>query len=269
MISKKKAAKKPTSTKQAKKPVKSTAKRSHKKKSPVTKGSLPMNEIQNPTQSNTVEALLADIAAKLTELVQIESYLANKVLETNKTINVLATPVQQTASALASVPAVATPTQQTAPTVSSRPGAGTVGGLVWDYCDGLTRQLGKTPTKEELLGAIKQYSPTCNGQPVNELTASTQYSKWRTAAGLPRLPRGFGANKSATVPTPTAPTIGAPTPIAQPTPSAAPAQTAMALPLPTPIQQPIPTAAIPSIIAPTAAPATTTVSLPPWLRPQG
>jgi len=218
--------------------------------------------IMTPEQQNSIEAKLNSIDAKLGELVQIETYLANKALEASKPAPLAPAP------ALAAQPAAA-PTAPAAPAAPaappSRPGNGTVGALVWDYCDGLNKQLGRAPTKEELLAAIKQYSPTLNGAPVNELTAATQYSKWRSSQGLPKLPRGFGAQRQAAapatpaaVPTPSAPTIGA-----QPAP-------APVAPAPQPVQLPIPAAAVPSVIAPTALPtaaATPQVSnLPPWLR---
>jgi hypothetical protein len=273
MISKKKAAKKPAPAKQAKKPAKPTTKKSHKKspKKPVTKGSKPMTENQPTTapQISAVEALLMSIATKLDELVAIESYCAKKIAEKYEA-PVQPAPVAAVAAEPASVASIAAapaPAQTAAPSVpASRPGAGTVGGMVWDYCDGLTQQLGHAPTKDELIAAIKAYSPNHNGQPVNELTASTQYSKWRAAQGLPRLPRGFGANRPAAAPAPApaaaAPAVAPVVPPALPFPAplpVAPVQTAMALPLPAPL----PAAAVPSVINPTAAPAP---SLPPWLR---
>lgn len=216
--------------------------------------------VQAPV-STTVENLLTDIAAKLGELVQIETYLANKVASTPAPVVNVAAPA---CAAPAAVPAPsaavapAAPAQPSAP--PSRPGEGTIGGLVWQYCDQLSAHLGRAPSKDELLQAIKQYSPTFNNAPVNELTAATQYSKWRAANNLPRLPRGFGANKPAQqpAPAPSAPTIGAP--VTQPAPVApAPAPVA---PAPAPAPLPIPAASVPSVIAPTAQPAP---SLPPWM----
>ena len=281
MISKKKAAKKPQPAKRTSKPTQQAPKRSPKKKSNSSKGSKPMTELNQSTtasQTSVVETLLADIASKLGELVAIETYLANKVAEAPKQIATAAAPiatpvaassvVAAPAQSIPAVPAPAQPSQPTAP--PSRPGSGTIGGLVWDYCDGLSKQLNRAPTKEELLAAIKQYSPTFNGQPVNELTAATQYSKWRAAQGLPRLPRGFGANRPA-APVPSAPTGSAPAPQAAPVTSAqapAPMQTAMVLPLSAPVAPtpaPIPAAAVPSVIDPTTVPA---VAIPPWLRAQ-
>jgi hypothetical protein len=255
----------------AKKPVKQTAKKAAPKKSankPRTRKVL--KTMQDAPTKSTVESLLESIAATLKELVAIETYCATKIAEKYETPAVpapaVAPAVAVAAPVLASVPAVPAPAQTAAPSApATRPGPGTVGGLVWEYCDGLNTSLGRAPTKDELIAAIKAYSPTLNGQPVNELTASTQYSKWRGAQGLPRLPRGFGANKPAVVPAPTAPTIGAPAvqpaPVAAPPinmPQVQPAQMAVS-------QQPLPmpAASVPSVIAPQAVPAT---SLPPWLR---
>lgn len=222
---------------------------------------------------STIENLLADIAAKLGELVAIETYLAKKASETISVLPAAPVPAQNVPAQPAPSPNFPAPVAAApaAPATPSRPGAGTIGGLVWDYCDGLNKQLGRAPTKDELIAALKQYMPTFNGQPVNELTAATQYSKWRASQGLPKLPRGFGAQRQAAapaaqpaapaaVPAPSAPTIGAP--------ATQPAQTAMALPMiapaPAPAQPaPIPAASVPSVINPTAAPAP---SIPPWLR---
>jgi|PlaIllAssembly_1097288.scaffolds.fasta_scaffold103133_1 hypothetical protein len=244
---------------------------------PDTKGSS-MTEAHAANTTSAIEQLLADISAKLTELVQIETYLANRALDTSKpTPAAVAAPNAAAPSAVSPVAPAATPP----PATPSRPGAGTIGGLVYDYCDGLNQQLGRAPTKDELLQAIRQYSPTVNGQPVNELTVATQYSKWRGSQGLPKLPRGFAAGKQnasakapqstpPSIPTPSAPTIGAqpgslpPTaqPGAQVPPFAMPAAVAPAAP---PAVSPIPAAAVPSVIAPTAVPA---ASIPPWLRSQ-
>jgi hypothetical protein len=242
MISKKKA-KKPTPAKQA-------AKKSSKK-STRTKGSKTMNEVTMQS-GPSVESLLVDVVKLLGELVQIETYLANKVTAAPQPAPISApVAVPTCAAALApSIAAAPAPAQTAEPAAPpTRPGAGTVGGLVWDACDGLSTQLGRAPTKDEVLAAIKQYSPVVKGQPVNELTASTQYSKWRASQGLPRLPRGFGAQKPATTPA-VQPAAPIPT-MAQMTAPPVPAPSAMALPLPAPLPLP-------------AAP-----SLPPWLRAQG
>lgn len=298
-LRKTKAAKKPKPAKQARKPAKPAKKKSSKNRlrmvkettfgtQPSKEGIKPMTENAPVTapQISTVEQLLASIEAKLSELVAIETYLANKVASTPQPAPV-ADVVVHAPPSVAATPAPAqqpaTPAQSSAP--PSRPGAGTVGGMVWDFCDKLSTHLGKAPTKEELLAAIKQYSPTFNGQIVNESTAATQYSKWRSATGLPRLARGFGAHKPAaqaaapaSVPTPSAPTIGAPVPpsappaavqfpnmpTSAPTQQPAPAATpAFVPPVAPPAQLPIPAASVPSVIAPTATPAPT---LPPWLR---
>jgi hypothetical protein len=267
---------KTTKAKQAaKKPAKPAAKKAATKKpanKPRTR-KVPTTMQDAPTKS-TVESLLESIAATLKELVAIETYCATKIAEKYETPAVpapaVAPAVAVAAPVLASVPAVPAPAQTAAPSApATRPGSGTVGGLVWEYCDGLNTSLGRAPTKDELIAAIKAYSPTLNGQPVNELTASTQYSKWRGAQGLPRLPRGFGANKAAAVPAPTAPTIGAPA--VQPAPVSAPismpqVQPAQMARSQQPMPAPLPAATVPSIIAPPAVPA---MSLPPWLRPQG
>jgi hypothetical protein len=264
----KRKVKKPTTS------AKATTKSNRNRNRKQGKGSKNMNG-QNDNTEDTgapIRALLTSIDNKLAELVQIETYLANRVLENSKPTPA---PVAAAAPVLASVPAVAAPgtaapAQPSAP--ASRPGSGTVGGLVWDYCDGLLKQLGRAPTKEELLAAIKQYSPTMNGQPVNELTAATQYSKWRGSQGLPKLPRGFGAQRQAAAPAaqpvPSTSTIGV-TPDLQPRAAVARAMPAL------PVQLPIPAAAVPSVIqpvppAPTPAPvAVAAASLPPWLRGQG
>jgi hypothetical protein len=258
MISKKKA-KKPTPAKQAKKPAKQAAKKN--KKSTRTKGSKHMDsfpQAQNPSQApSCIEALLEAINNKLGELVQIETYLANKVTAAaSPPVVPVAVPTCAAALAPASIAAAPAPAQTAAPSApATRPGAGTVGCLVWDYCDGMTTQLGRAPTKDEVIAAIKAYSPTLNGQPVNELTASTQYSKWRGAQGLPRLPRGFGAQKPAAAPADVA-AAPTPAPVAPPV-AAAPAFAPLPLP-----------AAVPPAPAPAPAPVAAP-SLPPWLRAQG
>jgi hypothetical protein len=246
MTAKKKSAKKPT-------PKKSVAKAPSKNKSRNTnikKEGKIMNEETQNTSLATLDARLASIDAKLGELVQIETYLATKAFEASKTVIVPAASAAAPVPQPASVPAIPAPAQQ--PAVAPRPGQGTVGGLVWDCCDGLTRQLGRAPSKNELIAAIKQFSPTFNGQPLNELTAATQYSKWRSFSGLPRLPRGFAASKPASTPVPTSNVpVGA-------IPSFVPSQ-------PAPVQLPLPAARVPSVIAPTATPSAGD-NLPPWLR---
>jgi len=266
MATKKKSAKKPQPSKPAHKPAKKSNNKSHSNK--TTKEGQTMTEnTQSIVTTSAVATLLASIDAKLGELVQIETYLANKALEASKTISVPTAPISAPPVQQPSIPAVTAPAQQPAtPAVPSRPGASTVGGLVWSYCDGLSQQLGRAPSKDELIAAIKQFSPTLNGQPVNELTAATQYSKWRSATGLPRLPRGFAANK----PTPAAVA-------AQPAPAAASNLPPGAVPSfapsqPVQTQMPIPAAQVPSVIAPTAPvqqPVPTVAgaaNLPPWLR---
>ena len=278
-IPKKTAAKKPTPAKPPKKPVKQAAKKKTIKKATVMKGSKMFDKpttIPATMQTSQLEKLLVAIDSKLGELVQIETYLAQKVVEQNAPAKPasLATcsgpDTNQTTSmdpiSMQPVPSVAAapaPAQQP----SARPGAGTVGGMVWDYCDGLNKELNRAPTKDELLAAIKQYSPVFNGQPVNELTAATQYSKWRAANNLPRLPRGFGAAHAST-PAPSAPTVGAPSAVMQPRAAVGPSMPALPVVLP----PATPTTAVPSFnpppVVPPAAPLPAP-SIPPWLRAQG
>jgi hypothetical protein len=256
-----------TKTKKAT-PVKQTAKPAAKKqaaKKPAPKKSVKksnnkkgMQPMQDAPVKSQIEVLLETMIAKLSELVQIETYCAEKIAakyEAPVAPAVAAPAAVAPAAAPASIPAAPAPGVAAAPAApATRPGQGTIGGLVWEYCDGLNSQLGKAPTKDEVIAAVKQYSPVFNGQPINELTVSTQYSKWRSAQGLPRLPRGFGANKPA----------AAPAPVATP----APAPSAMALPLPAPAAAP---AFVPPVAAPVAPPvapqpAPVATSLPPWLR---
>ena len=210
------------------------------------------------SQTSTVEALLTRIAAQLSELVQIETYCAMKVAEKYAKPaepSPAATPVSRPSVPAQPAPAQPAPAQAVP---ASRPGAGTVGGIVWDICERLMSQTGEAPSKEAVLAAIKQHSPTINNQPVNELTAATQYSKWRGAKGLPRLPRGFGASKPAAAAVSPSAVPAQPAPRA--TPVAVPVQIAMEFPPPAPI----PAASVPSVIAPAATPPQ--MSFPPWLR---
>lgn len=276
-------AKKPTKPinrhdgKNAARPTKAPAKKPANKPIPrkVSKKMQDSPQAQNPSQApSCTEALLEAIHTTLKDLVAIETYCATKIAEKYEAPAVaapVAAPVASVQPVLTSVPATPAPAQQSAaPAVpSARPGQGTIGGIVWDICDWLM-QSGTAPTKDQVLAAIKQHSPTVNGQPVNELTASTQYSKWRSAQGLPRLPRGFGANKPATVPTAEEAAAQNNAPLGYPRAAVGPSLPALPVALPpaapAPVAAPLPAPFVPPVTPP-AAPSGN--SLPPWLRPQG
>jgi hypothetical protein len=241
------------------------------------------NEVPATSQmSSAIASMLEQMIAmnaKLAELVQIETYLATKALEGEKPPAPQQQPVQQ---APQNVPTQVPAQSQSsaAPSLPTRPGAGTIGGLVWDYCDGISKQLGRPITKDELIASLKRDNPQINGQPVNESTAVTQYSKWRSANGLPKLPRGFAARAPQQQAQPTSqpqpqPTANIPPGAVQSFVPSAPAFPSM--PASTP-QQPIPANAVPSVIQPTATPtpqlpsvaaSPPTPPLPPWLRSPG
>jgi hypothetical protein len=248
MATKKKPQKRPPPKKQVKK---NKSRNNEQKEKKMTENQTTSQTLRQPSQ---IENLLSAINDKLAELVQIETYLANKALE------VKPTPTQPVAS---QQPAIASPVAAPSASSPSRPGAGTIGGLVWEWCDGLSQQLGRPVTKDELIATLKSNNAQVNGQLVNEATAATQYSKWRSANGLPKLPRGYAAARVPAIQAAQEPTAQQPSNIPPGAVSAFVPKT------------PIPAAAVPSVIQPTATPAASLPSvassvstpMPPWMRP--
>jgi hypothetical protein len=240
---KKAPAKKPS--RKARKPATAAATKTRKELKPMT-------ENNQSSVTSTVETLLSDIAAKIGTLLQIAEWEAKQLA---------AQIAQPAATSVAQPAATDAPEKPAKPArANNQPGAETVGGLVWSWCDQLTKSFGRPCTKEELLQAIEQGKPTAKGAPINLLTAQTQYSKWRSARGLPALPRGFAARGPAVAQT-------AATSVAQPAPAPAPA-----FALPTMAVVPEVRAAVasvpamPAMPAPAQQPTAPAIVPPPWLR---
>ena len=164
------------------------------------------NTTPQPSQPSAIEVMLTALVVSITELKTMLTWLCTQEAERIAK-----------AAELPAIAATLAPTQPAAPKPSKRPGEGTIGGQVWACVDYLHQQLGRFPSKDEV---VAQFA----GKGVNELTVATQYSKCRKAAGMPRetrvpqpaaLPAGTQTSFALSAP--------APAPVVQPAPVAAPA----------------------------------------------